>query len=202
MTSAGVEAVSVKHRENHLAAWSIASLSGDDGKLQHLLDTFSRGGGIDCCLETNRGHRVQDLWSADLRAREEARRVSAAKLSATRAEVDAFLDRLRISTPPVPDRQHIAATYSALYAAPALDRLGIVDVSPPRAMRIAFELVAAASVDRVPDSAWVAILAAAPAARAGVIAEQRLEARCITDEFLKEALQDGRPGAGAAPAGA
>jgi hypothetical protein len=138
-------------------------------------------------LETNRGHRVRDLWSDDLRAREEARRAIAAKLSATREEVDAFLDRLRISTPPVPDRQHIVATYAALYAAPALDRLGIVGVSPPRAMRIAFELVAAASVDRVPDSAWVAILAAAPA---GVIAEQRLEARCITDEQLKEALLD------------
>jgi hypothetical protein len=107
-----------------------------------------------------------------------------------REEVDAFLDCLRISTPPTPDRQHIVATYAALYAAPARDRLGIVDVSALRAMRIAFELVTAASVDRVPDNAWVAILAAAPAVRAGVIAEQRLEARCITDKHLKEALLD------------
>ena len=188
VTSHGVEAVSVKHRENHLAAWTIASLAGDEGKLQHLLDTFSRGGGIDCCLETNRGHRVQELWSDDPIAREGARSAMAARLTAPRAEVDAFLDHLRISQPPAPDRQHIVATYAALYAAPALDRQGILGVSPSRAIRIAFGLVAAASVDRVPERAWVAILAAAPADRAAVIAEQRLQARCITDEHLKEAL--------------
>jgi hypothetical protein len=188
VTPRGVEAVSVKHRENHLAAWTIASLAGHDGKLQHLLDTFTHGGGIDCCLETNRGHRVQELWSDDPTAREGARSAMAVRLTATRAEVDAFLDRLRISSPPAPDRQHIVATYAALYAAPALDRLGIVGVSPSRAIRIAFELVAAASVDRVLDKAWVAILAAAPADRAAVIADERLEARCVTDEHLKEAL--------------
>jgi hypothetical protein len=190
VTSHGVEAVSVKHRENHLAAWTIASLAGDDGKLQHLLDTFSRGGAIDCCLETNRGHRVQELWSDEPAAREVARCTMATKLTATRDEVDAFLDRLRISTPPAPDRQHIVANYAALYGAPALDRLGILGVSPSHAMRIAYELVAGASVDRVPDEAWAAILAAAPADRADAIAAHRLEARCVTDERLKEALLD------------
>lgn len=190
VTSHGVEAVSVKHRENHLAAWTIASLASDDGKLQHLLDTFGRGGGIDCCLETNRGHRVHDLWSDDPAAREGARSAMAMKLTATRADVDAFLDRLRISTPPAPDRQHIVATYAALYAAPALDRLGIVGISPSSAIRIAYELVAAASVDRVPDEAWAAVLPAAPADRAGIIAQHRLEARCVTHEHLKDALLD------------
>jgi Cap4 dsDNA endonuclease len=190
VTAQGLEAVSVKHRENHLAAWTIPSLTSDDGNLQHLLGTFSRGGEIDCCLETNRGHHVQDLWSDDRAARDAARSAIATRLATPRAEVDSFLDRLQISTPPARDRQHIAATYAGIYAAPALDRLGIAGVSPSRAMRIAYELVAAASVDRVPDEAWADILTAAPGERAGVIAGHRLEARSVTDEDLKEALLD------------
>lgn len=187
-TSHGIEAVSVKHRENHLAAWTVASLTSDAGKLQHLLNTFIRSDGIDCCLETNRSHRVQDLWSGDATTREAARSTIALRLTATRAEVDAFVDRLRISTPPTPDRQHIVATYAAHYGAPALDRLGIVGVSPSLAIRIAYELVAGASVDRVPDEVWVAILAAAPADRPSILARSRLEARCVTEEDLRDSL--------------
>jgi hypothetical protein len=191
VTASGVEAVSVKHRENHLAAWTIASLAGEEGKLRHLLATFGRGGrAIDCCLETNRGHRVRDLWAEDPAQRENARNELTDRLIASRVEVDAFLDRLQISTPPAPDRQYIVATYGALHAAPVLDRLGIVGITPAQAMRIGYELVAEASVDRIPDDAWAAVLAAAPADRSGVVAHHRLEARCVTDQHLKEALLD------------
>lgn len=186
----GVEAVSVKHRENHLAAWTIASLAGDAGNLQHLLDTFLRSGEIDCYFETNRAHSVRALWDDDFPSRENARSDLAARLSGTRAEVDAFLDRLQFSSPQVPDRQHIVATYAAVFGAPALDRLGIIGVSPSRAIRIAYELVATASVDRVPDAAWAAVLAAPPAQRTNVMAEHQLEARYVTADDLRTALLD------------
>ncbi|HEX4364126.1 MAG TPA: dsDNA nuclease domain-containing protein [Solirubrobacteraceae bacterium] len=56
----------VKHREGHLATWSVPSLAGADGNLGHLLDTFQRANGqIDCCFESNRAHRVGGLFSED-----------------------------------------------------------------------------------------------------------------------------------------
>ncbi len=61
-------------------------------------------------------------------------------------------------------------------------------VSPSLAIRIAYELVAGASVDRVPDEVWVAILAAAPADRPSILARSRLEARCVTEEDLRDSL--------------
>jgi hypothetical protein len=167
-----------------------ALLAGDDGKLRHLLDTFQRSNGVECCFETNRAHNADVLWSDDLAARDTARIDLTSRLEATRAEVDEFLDHLAITTPPVPGRHHIASTYASTYAAPALDHLGLSTLSPARAVQTTLRLIADASRDRIPDDAWTDVLAAAPPDRAAVLAKHRLEARTVTSTDLCEALED------------
>ena len=148
VTPDGLEAVSVKHREDHLPAWSIATLCSK-GQLEHLFNTFRGGEVSSCCLETNRAHTAGDLWSAERTSRDRARNELAERLGKSRAEIDPFVDALQISSPPVPDRQYIEAAYAAQFAAPALDRLGIVHVSPQEAMTTAYQIVGRASVNRV-----------------------------------------------------
>ncbi len=185
----GVEAVSIKHREDNRPAWSIATLAGDDGNLQHLLETFRRGEGVECCFETNRAHKADALWVDDMVVRDQARADLASRLNATRAEVDDFLNHLVITAPPVPERHHIVATYASAYAAPALDSLGLT-LAPTRAIQIACRLVADASRDRIPAEAWSEVLAAAPTDRAAALARHRLEARRVTSSELYEALKE------------
>ena len=98
-----MQAVSVKHREDHLAAWTIPSLAGD-GKLGHLLDTFKRANGqIDCCFESNRANTVAGLFSEDAAVSGPLREDLAHRLSVTREDVDAFLARLTFP-PAMPHR--------------------------------------------------------------------------------------------------
>ncbi len=186
-----VEAVSVKHREDHLAAWSLPNLVSD-GKLAHLLGTFRLGGDIQCSFETNRGcaTSVGDLWSASEATRRSARGELAERLATSTDEIDDFVDRLSISTPPVPARQHIHYTYSGQFAAPALDQLGLRALPASRAMTIACGLVANASRERLLEDAWVALVSATPERRSQVLAERRLQARRVTSEDLRRTLLD------------
>jgi hypothetical protein len=185
----GVEAVSVKHREDHLPAWSRATLVSD-GKLKHLLDTFQSATGIDCCFETNRAHVVGDLWQARDGSLDAARNDLAARLGTSRSDLDEFLAHLVITTPGVPSRHHIEYSYAAQYAAPALDRLGLNRCPPSRALRIACELVANASRERIIEAAWLALLTAKPTQRAGVLAAHQLEARRVTTDDLRKSLAE------------
>jgi hypothetical protein len=85
-----MQAVSVKHREDHLAAWSVPSLAGADGNLGHLLDTFQRANGqIDCCFESNRAHRIGGLFSEDAVVDNPLRDDLAQRLSVTRRNLRA-----------------------------------------------------------------------------------------------------------------
>jgi hypothetical protein len=182
----GMEAVSVKHREDHLPAWTISSLA-DDGKLGHLLDTFQRAGGeIDCCFESNRANTVADLFS------EEAvcgplRDDLAQRLSATRADIDAFLSRLTFS-PAMPHRRDIESAFATRYATGALDALGIT-LSPSAAISLARDLVANASAERLEVEIEARVLVATPADRPALVAEAVLAARRVTDQDLSEALR-------------
>jgi hypothetical protein len=185
----GVEAVSVKHREDHLPAWSQATLVSD-GKLKHLLDTFQRATCVDCCFETNRAHVVGNLWQARDGSLDVARNDLAARLEASRSDVDDFLAHLVITTPGVPSRHHIEFSYAAQYAAPALDRLGLSCCPPSRALRIACGLVANASRERIIQAAWLALLTAKPTQRAGVLAAHHLEARRVTTDDLRKSLAE------------
>src|SRR6185437_5698008 len=144
----GVEAVSIKHRDGGSPAWTIATLGGKDGNLRRLLETFQRANGqIHCRFESNRADNAADLRSADIAKRATAREDLARRLGATREELDAFLGRLTISR--VPDRADIVNAYADRYAAPALDRLGVSGLEPSRATRIAYELIAEASAERL-----------------------------------------------------
>lgn len=159
-----IEAVSVKH-QNRLPAWTLTSITSDDGKLGHLLQTFRRANGeIDCCFETNRAHRVDALFFEDQTACDAARDTLAARLSASRAEVDAFVTRLNIG-PPVPDRRDIENAYADRYAVPAMDALGITGLTASRALKIARDVIAEASAERLSVEATTAVLTAAPADR-------------------------------------
>ena len=202
-----IEAVSVKHREDTLAAWSISTLAGDEGKLGHLLDTFQRAGGqIDCCFESNRANRIGDVFSEDPAVCGPARDQLGMKLSATRGEVDAFVARLTIG-PPMPNRRDIESTFATRYAMPALDALGITGLAPSRAISIARDLIADASAERLEAQVETAVLVAAPTDRAAVVQRAVLAARRVDDEDLAQALQDAasarapRLKASSAPAG-
>lgn len=184
----GMEVVSVKHREDHRPAWTIASLASEDGKLGHLLDTFRRAEGISCSFESNRAHTAHDLWCNDPVRRETARSDLGKRLGAPPADVDQFVDNLSIIAPPAPARHHIVSTYAATYAAPALDRLGIAGLSASQAMHIAASLVGDASRDRISDDAWIAVVASKPQERATVLAQHQLEARRVSSEALRNAL--------------
>lgn len=183
----GIEAVSVKHREDHLPAWSISSLA-DDGGLGHLLDTFKRSNGqIDCCFESNRANTVDDLFSEDAAVSGALRNNLADRLSATRDDIDAFLACLRFP-PPMPHRRDIESTFATRYATGALDALGIT-LSPSTAISIARDLIANASAERLEAEVEAKVLVAAPADRAAVAAEAVLAARRVTDKDLSEALR-------------
>jgi hypothetical protein len=182
----GMQAVSVKHREDHLPAWSISSLS-DDGKLGHLLDTFKRANGqIDCCFESNRTNTVADLFSEDVAVSGPLRDDLAHRLSVTRDEIDAFLARLTLS-PAMPHRRDVESTFATRYATPALDALAIT-LSPSTAISIARDLIASASAERLEVEVEARVLVAAPAERTAVAAEAVLAARRVTDQDLAEAL--------------
>jgi hypothetical protein len=182
-----VEAVSVKHREGSLPAWSIPSLVSD-GNLGHLFDTFARAEGVFCTLESNRSHKVHDLWAEDAVRRTAARSELAERLEADPVEVDCFVDHLRLVTPPMPSRHDIADTFAVRYGARVLDALGLTGLSPSRAVRIASEMVGRASLDRVDEGAWAAVLVASPTERPAMIARHQLEARRLTSDELREAL--------------
>jgi Cap4 dsDNA endonuclease len=184
----GTEAVSVKHREDHRPAWTIASLTSEDGKLGHLLDTFRRAEGITCSFESNRAHTAHDLWCDDPARRGAARSDLGKRLGVPHADVDEFVDNLSIITPPAPGRHHIASTYAANYASPALDRLGIAGLSASQAMHIAASMVGDASRDRIADDGWIAVVASKPQERATVLAHHQLEARRISSDELRNAL--------------
>lgn len=182
-----IQAVSVKHREDHLAAWSVASLAGADGNLGHLLDTFQRANGqVDCCFESNRAHRVGGLFSEYAAVCGPLRDEFAQRLSVTRREVDAFVARLTIP-PPMPNRRDIESTFATRYAMGALDALGIT-LSPSVAISIARDLIADASAERLEVEVESAVLVAAPADRPALAAEAVLAARRVTDQDLAEAL--------------
>ncbi len=184
-----VEAVSIKHRDDGSAAWTIATLGGPAGNLGRLLDTFQRANGqIDCCFETNRASNAVDLNSADPAKREAARAELAQRLGASREDLDVFLERLTVTR--VPDRAYIISTYADLYAAPALDRLGVTALEPSRAVRIAYELIADASTERLSTAAAVIVLTAAPADRRTVIQAEVLKARCVNERDVAEALRE------------
>ena len=184
-----VEAVSIKHRDDGLAAWTIATLGGASGNLRRLLDTFQRAKGqIHCCFETNRASNTADLNSVDTAKREAARVELAQRLGASREDLDVFLECLTITR--VPDRAHIINTYADLYAAPALDRLGITALEPARAVRIAYQLIADASTERLSTAVAVTVLTAAPADRRTVIQAEVLKARCVNERDVADALQD------------
>lgn len=183
-----IEAVSVKHREDTLAVWSMATITGEDGKLGHLLDTFRRANGeIDCCFESNRSHLIPDVFSDEEGVCGPARDDLADRLSTTRVEVDAFVERLTIR-PATPNRRDIENTYATRYAMPALDALGISGLSPSRAMTIARDLVADASAERLSVEVETAVLVAAPADRGAVVAQAVVAARRVDDHTLTEAL--------------
>jgi hypothetical protein len=184
-----IEAVSIKHRDDGLAAWTIATLGGSAGNLRRLLETFQRAKGqIYCCFETNRASNTADLNSVDTAKREAARVELARRLGASREELDAFLERLTITR--VPDRAHIINTYADMYAAPALDRLGITTLEPSRAVRIAYELIADASAERLSTAAAVIVLTAAPADRRTVIQTEVLKGRCVNERDVADALRE------------
>jgi hypothetical protein len=188
-----VEAVSIKHRDDGSAAWTIATLGGPAGNLRRLLDTFQRANGqIDCCFETNRASNAVNLNSTDPAKREAARAELAQRLGASREDLDVFLERLTITR--VPDRAYIINTYADLYAAPALDRLGVMALEPFRAVRIAYELIADASTERLSTAAAVTVLTAAPADRRTVIQAEVLKARCVNERDVAEALQEAARG--------
>lgn len=184
-----VEAVSVKHRDDGSAAWTIATLGGQAGNLRRLLNTFQRANGqIDCCFETNRASNAADLNSADTARRQAARDDLAQRLGATQEDLDGFLERLTITR--VPDRANIINTYADRCAAPALDRLSISGLEPSRAVRIAYELIAEASAERLATAAAVTVLTAAPADRQSIIQAEVLKARCVNDRDVAAALQE------------
>lgn len=183
-----IEAVSVKHREDHLPAWTLASLAGAEGKLGHLLGTFERGAGqIDCCFESNRAHRVGGLLAADTKVCGPLRDELAERLDVTRAAVDAFAARLTLS-PPVPHRRDIESTFATRYATGALDALGIT-LSPSVAVSIARDLIADASAERLEVGVASAVLAAAPGRRSALVDDAALAARRVTDRDLAAALR-------------
>lgn len=189
-----VEAVSIKHREDHRPAWSAASIVSD-GQLHHLMRTFQRSNGlVRCCFETNRDHTVGDLWSDDGPACEASRADLADRLKVSRADLGLFLDHTTITAPSVPGRHHIESAYATMYAAPALDCLGLRALSPAQAMRIAVGVVANASRDRIPDGAWSELVAAEPSERASVLAKHKLAARQVTTDHLREVLHDAAKG--------
>jgi hypothetical protein len=181
-----MQAVSVKHREDHLAAWSISSLV-TDGSLGHLLDTFRRANGqIDCCFESNRSHTVADLFSENVAVSGPLRDDLAHRLSVSRDDVDAFLARLTFP-PAMPHRRDIESTFATRYATGALDALAIT-LSPSTAISIARDLVANASAERLEVEVETRVLVAAPADRAALAAEAVIAARRVTDQNLAEAL--------------
>lgn len=183
-----VEAVSIKHREDHRPAWSVASIASD-GQLDHLMRTFQQSKGlVRCCFETNRDHTVGDLWSDDGPACDALRADLAGRLKVSRADLDLFLDHTTITAPSVPGRHHIESAYATMHAAPALDHLGLTGLSPAQAMRIAVDVVASASRDRIPDGAWSELVAAKPSARPSVLAKHKLAARRVTTDDLREML--------------
>jgi hypothetical protein len=184
----GIQAVSVKHREDHLAAWTLSSLTGADGKLGHLLGTFRRANGqIDCCFESNRANTVGDLFSEDVAVCGPVRDDLARRLSVTRDEVDAFVARLSFP-PAMPHRRDIESTFATRYATGALDALGIT-LSPSAAISIARDLIANASAERLEAEVEARVLVAAHADRRAVAKEAVLAARRVTDQDLAGALR-------------
>jgi len=183
-----VEAVSVKHREQSRTKWSIASLVSD-GKLSHLYDTFYRGNGeIRCAFETNRAHVVGDLWSEDPARQRPMRADLADRLGADMVDIAPFVEKLRIEGE-LPSRRYIASVYANDLAAAALDRLGL-NVDPTTAMRVASNLIAAASEEQISPEALKAIVSTPAADRAAVVSSQKVSDRHVTAQHLREALSD------------
>jgi hypothetical protein len=191
ITDDGTEAVSVKHREDHLASWTTANIVSSGG-LAHLFGTFCRGEDIHCLFETNRTPTsgLLDVWSPDSKARKAARDDLADRLGSDRDDFEAFCDNLAVSNPAVPAREHIHMTYAGQFGAPAVDRVGLTGLSSTRALSVACGLVANASRERVSDAAWAAVLSASPQDRAAVMRDEKLEARRVTSEDLRAALTE------------
>lgn len=184
-----IEAVSVKHREDSLPPWTLATLAGSEGKLLHLLDTFRRAGRqIDCCFESNRPSLVSDLFSSDHQERDAARDELARRLTTSRDEIDAFVARLTVSRR-VPSRADIEDTYAERYAVPAMDALGIAGLPAARAIAIARNLIADASAERLSVESTTAVLVAAPGDRPAVAHKAILKARQVDQSDLADALQ-------------
>jgi hypothetical protein len=76
-----------------------------------------------------------------------------------------------------------------MLAAPALDRLGL-EIDEGLAMRIAGDLIAAASEEQMSSETVQKVLLASPAERANVIADQKIADRCVRSDRLAEALTE------------
>ncbi len=182
-----VRAVSVKHREQNKSTWTIAALI-DDGKLGHLFDTFRRGNGdVHCRFETNRAHAVSDLWSGDSAKRDPLLADLAKRLQIDTAEANSFVSKFQIEAG-LPGREFIAATHASMLAAPALDRLGL-QLDEGTAIRIAGDLIAAASEERISSDSLGKILLAPPSERQSVVVAQKVVDRCVHSDQLVEALR-------------
>ncbi len=183
-----LQAVSVKHREQSKSKWTISALVGD-GKLGHLFETFQRGNGdLSCVFETNRSHAVADLWSADSARRETMLESLANGLKVDGAELAHFVANLQIHSE-LPQKEFIAAAYASMLAAPALDRLGL-ELDEGTAMRVAGDLIAAASEERLSSESLRKILLSPPEDRHSVVAAQKVSDRCVHTDQLVEALRD------------
>lgn len=184
-----VEAVSIKQRDETQPQWSLASLVSD-GNLQHLFDTFERSDRLaDCSLETNRAHRVGELWAEDQGICATARDDLAERLGIDGEPVQAFLEKFRIDAS-LPSAQHIASTYASEFAAPALDQLEL-SYDPIAAMRIASDLIANASRDQLSAETRRDLLMAKPSERNEVLIERKIDDRQVTTDEVREALADG-----------
>jgi hypothetical protein len=186
LSDSSVQAVSVKHREQNRTQWTVSTLV-DDGKLGHLFETFQRGnGGVQCIFETNRSHAVHDLWSDDPSKRDPLFGDLADRLQTDGKDLDQFLARFRIDSG-LPPKEFIAATYASMLAAPALDRLGL-NMDEGIAMRVAGDLVAAASEQRLSSDSLRKILLANPEERQSVVDAQKISDRRVDSRQLADAL--------------
>jgi hypothetical protein len=183
-----VLAVSVKHREQNRSKWTVAALTSD-GKLGHLLDTFQRANeDLDCLFETNRVHDVAALWSPDSQKRNQLVSELAERLHTDGTAITKFVARLRL-VDDLPSREHIAATYASMLAAPALDRLKL-DIDEATAMRVAGDLIANASSEQLSPEALQKVLLAPAHQRDAVLAEQKIADRRVRSDELAAALHE------------